>query len=295
MIRKPSFLERFRLILRHSSRILFNKWPGYNFDDLATIQDCADGPAFRSAAKKMSLDPEGQAILRQRPRLSMKDVDWKRLQQLPTDTLGYNFWHHFHANGLMEEIVLGSSPVQWDEQTEYAKDRYRQTHDCRHVLVGLGVSGSDEVVLQTFQFAQLPQKLSAAIVLLGGLKHALIDREFFRLVRNVPRAWRAGKRAVFLSNLPYEALWELPLNSVRVRYGIQPVGNAYPVRHRHPEALPVAQKSIQTATAAARQSGNAGLASKSVRSAVTSSSVSLHGRFESNFGSSSPSFAQANS
>lgn len=232
----PSRRSRAAAVLRACYRILLHRWPDYSFDDLATVQDSLDGPAFQSAARKMRSDPDGLRLMMERTELSLRTVDWSHLSQLPVNTLGYSTWHHFYANGLFREIVLGPPTVQWDPDTEYAKRRYRATHDSRHVLIGLGVEGFEEVILQSFQCAQLPQKLSALIVLGGSLKHALIDGRWRELIVGIPRAWRAGRRAQFLSNVPLESLWELPLQAVRERYSIRAVGSAYPVAERHPDA-----------------------------------------------------------
>ena len=234
--RRPSLAFRLGIFLKHGSRILFNRYPGYTFDDLAAIQDCLDGPAFQRMARSMRADPVGARILQERPCLEIATVDWAWLSSLPIDSLGYNFWHHFYANGILQEITLGEPVVRWDEQTEFVKRRYRVTHDLRHVLLGIGIEGYEEVLIQTFQFAQQPQILSAAIVIGGGLMHALIDRKLKEIVSLVPHAWRAGKQAKFLSNLYCEELWETPLEEVRRMLNITPIGDRYPVQQRHPDA-----------------------------------------------------------
>ena len=234
----PSLAQRVATFLRHGHRILFRRWPDYSFDDLAAIQDTLDGPAFRRAADRMAADPEGAQLLAERPRLTVAGIDWDRMRALPTDTLGYCLWHHYHANGILEDVTLAAPRWPWDDETEYAKQRYRDTHDIRHVLVGVGISGPDEVVLQTFQWGQLRQILSVAIVVFGGLKFALFDGAARRLLRDLPRAWRAAKRARFLSLVRFEDHWARPLDELRAELGIEPVGTAYPPAARHPDAAP---------------------------------------------------------
>lgn len=233
---EPSRWTRLRTGLRHAARILFLRWPGYTFDDLAAVQDCLDGPAFERAARLLAQDPDGRRLLAQRPDLGMRTVDWQALSLLPIDTLGYNLWHHFYAHGLLKEVRLGPAMVVWSDAAEFAKQRYRATHDLRHVMMGVGVEGYEEIVLQTFQCAQLPQKLSVLIVLFGGLKHGLIDGRWREILTGAPRAWRAGRAARFLLHMPAEELWAVPLEAVRRQYGITPVGDRYPVAARHPEA-----------------------------------------------------------
>ena len=102
--------------------------------------------------------------------------------------------------------------------------------------VGVGIAGHEEVILQTFQCAQQFQILSAGIVLGGALKHAVLDGKLWALLKGIPQAWRNGRRAKFLSNVHYEALWATPLDDIRAQLNITPVGNAYPVQKRHPDA-----------------------------------------------------------
>lgn len=224
MPRKPTLAERLRILFRHGSRILFNRWPGYTFADLAAIQDSLDLWAFEQIAQRMRASGAGRRLLIERPQITLADVE--ALQHLPEGTLGRTFWHHLESNNILELPDLGEPTMRWDEETEYARDRYRQTHDIRHILLGVGIEGYEEVVLQTFQFAQQPQILSGCIVLLGGLKHALIDGEWRRLARMMPKAWRVGKRAVFLSNVRFESFWHLPIEQVRRALGIEAVGEA---------------------------------------------------------------------
>ncbi len=237
-IRQPSLLFRARTFIYHGARILFLKWPGYTFDDLAAIQDSLDGKAFQNVARRMRADENGAQVMASRPEIGVMNgtPDWSRLSALPVDTLGYNLWHHLYTYGILKDLVLGEPIVRWDADTEYAKKRYRETHDIRHVLLGLGLDGYEEVVLQSFQFAQQPQILSAGIVLLGGLKHLIIDRNWRELWHGVPAAWREGKKATFLSNVYYEQLWETPLEELRAQLNIRPVQDLYPVKERHPDA-----------------------------------------------------------
>lgn len=221
---RPTLTHRLRIFLRHGARILLNRWPGYTFADLAAIQDSMDGWAFEQVAARMRTDPDGARLLTERPEIDVSTVE--ALGALPEGTLGHAFWYHLASNDILEMPDLGTPVVCWDDETEYAKARYRQTHDIRHVLLGLGIEGYEEILLQTFQFAQQPQILSGGIVLLGGLKHALIDGKWRPLLTLMPRAWRLGKRAVFLSNVRFESMWHLPLDEVRAALGIEPVGQA---------------------------------------------------------------------
>lgn len=238
-IRAPSSFARAGAVLYHCARVLFRQWPNYSFDDLAGIQDNLDGPAFARAAAQMWMDHEGRRLMRERALLTVRDADWEMFSRLPIDSFGYSVWHHFYVNDLMRDVELRPSRLRWDDDTEYAKARYRSSHDMRHIVVGLGTEVHEEVSLQVFQYAQLPQKLSALVILFGVVKVLCVDgrREWRTILGQAPRAWRAGKRARRLHCVCYEDLWECSLAEVRERYGIDPVGSRYPVRARHPNAV----------------------------------------------------------
>ncbi|MCA9686179.1 MAG: hypothetical protein KC457_28675, partial [Myxococcales bacterium] len=233
----PSLLERAWAVLYHCARVLFLHWPEYDFNDLAGLQDNLDGPAFSRAAAQMRADAEGRQLMRDRAVLTVRHTDWTALSRLPIDSFGYNVWHHFYANGLLEDPELTPSRLPWDPDTEYAKARYRSSHDMRHVMVGLGIEVHEEVALQVFQCAQLRQKLSMLVIVFGALKLLFVDRRWRRFLAYAPRAWRAGKRGRPLHCLYFETLWAWPLEQLRRHYGITAVGSRYPVAQRHPDAL----------------------------------------------------------
>ena len=234
----PSVARRAWVFVRSGLKVLTHSWGGYTFDDLVAMQDALDGPAFHRMRRRMETDPEGQRLLESRPRLSVHSVDFEALRRLPHDSFGYQFWHHLDRNGLIEDVQLAPSLCPWDEATEYAKARHRETHDIRHVLAGLGVEVWEEAVLQAFQFAQQPQWFSAAVATLGTLKatmlepRSLVDGRARRVVMLVARAYQAGRRADFLLNVPFEELWELPLDELRRRCGVEVLGDHYRVEPR---------------------------------------------------------------
>ncbi|NVB43108.1 hypothetical protein G6O69_35120 [Pseudenhygromyxa sp. WMMC2535] len=232
----PSLFARGWAVLYHCVRVLFLRWPNYDFNDLAGLQDNLDGPAFSRAAADMRDDAEGRRLLRGREVLRVRELDWVYLSQLPTESFGHNVWHHFYANGLLEDVELAPPRLCWDPDTEYAKARYRSTHDMRHVLLGLGIELHEEVCLQVFQYAQLPQKLSALVVLFGALKLLFVDPSWRTFFVRAPRAWRSGRRGRGLHCVCFEELWELPLDALRERLGVTAVGARYPVAERHRDA-----------------------------------------------------------
>ena len=92
----PTLAQRLRIFVRHGRRILFSRWPGYTFADLAAIQDSVDGWAFQQIADRMRGSRAGRRLLEERPQITVASVE--ALQHLPVGTLGHAFWHHMASN-----------------------------------------------------------------------------------------------------------------------------------------------------------------------------------------------------
>ena len=225
-MQNPTFALRLWLLLKHCSRIAFLPWPKYTFHDLATAQDAIDGARFQAMVDRLKKTDAGQRLLKERPQLSIQSIDWAYLSTLPQHTFGYAVWHHFASHNLLSEPDLGTSPLNWGPEAEYIKDRYRQTHDFRHVLLGLGISGKDEVLLNIFQASQFFLLLNALIGCFGLLKHGW--HRPLQTLRSALKAFREGKRSSFLMTLHFETLWEKDLRELRSELNISPVGGLYP-------------------------------------------------------------------
>ena len=83
------------------------------------------------------------------------------------------------------------------------------------VYLGLGALG----VIRD-PFAHRPV---ARVVVLGALKHMVLERRWAVLRHDVLRAYRAGKRAAPLLAVYWERHLERPLEDVRAQYGIEPL------------------------------------------------------------------------
>ena len=232
--KNPGFLRRTSLAVKHSAKVLFLPWPHYSFEDLATVQDAVDGPRFQQMARRMKETNEGRQLLIDRPALSIDTIDWEALSALPTDSFGYCVWHHFYGNQILEEPDLGEKHFDWGDEAEYTKDRFRQTHDFRHVLLGLGISGSDEVLVNVHQANQHPLILSRLIAVGGAIKHGFTHAR--RMILSIIRTRRSARKSAFLPALRYEDYWHWSIHDLREHLNLVPVGRHYPPRYRHPDA-----------------------------------------------------------
>lgn len=210
----PSRVRRLIHVLRAGIRTLRSRDFGV---DLATVQDGLDLSAFEELARRMRADEDGRRLLRERPRLDVAGADVDAFRGLPDGTLGRELLRHLEDADLLRDPPLVPSPFEMSPDAEYAKTRWRETHDVRHVLTGLGVGLRDEVVLQAFQLGQLPNRFAVVQMTVGPL---LQPMDPVSLIRDYRRAWLAGRRARPLFQVRWESLWDRRVEDLRVVYGV---------------------------------------------------------------------------
>ena len=168
---------------------------------------------------------DGRWLLAHRPRVSLETVEALGLSRLPPGTLGRSLYAHLAGNGLLRELVLPPSPFPLSDDAAYAKARWRETHDLRHVVTGLGTSVRDEVVLQAFQLGQFANRFAGLQMIVGPI---LSPCRPDRLVRDYARAVRAGHAAVPLAPVRWEDWLHRPVSEVRRALGVAPLGVLWP-------------------------------------------------------------------
>jgi ubiquinone biosynthesis protein COQ4 len=164
---------------------------------------------------------EGRALLADRPHLA--DVELELLRGLPEGSLGREWVRFLDDHGLDPGLTKQPTPYTDDERCAYLMHRIRESHDLWHVLLGVGTRGHEEVLVHAFSLAQTGLPSSIAIVVLGALKHMVLERRWSVLRRDVRRAHRRGTRAAPLLAVYWEKHLERPLADVRAQYGIEPL------------------------------------------------------------------------
>ncbi|MBX2802299.1 MAG: fatty acid desaturase [Myxococcales bacterium] len=190
---------------------------------LISAQDALGLDAFHRLGVRMACTASGRRLLEERPSLRAtltQDV----LERLPVGSLGRTLHQHLLGQGVLSDITLPDSPYAEHADASFAKMRWRETHDLRHVLTGLGVGVPDESLLHAFQLGQHFNPFSLVIVLFGPLYG---HREQSPLVTwsRVPEAYRAGRAARLTADYPYEEHLHLPVAEVRRQLAITPLGH----------------------------------------------------------------------
>ncbi|MDX2088726.1 MAG: Coq4 family protein [Kofleriaceae bacterium] len=191
--------------------------------EIHRVEEITGRPRYRHVLEEMSGTAEGRRILGERPELSSAHVDYDALRALPATTLGGAYVRHLDDNGISADYQAAATRHVDDPDMAYLMRRFRQTHDVWHALLGLGITGHEEVIIHWFSFGQLRLPVSALIMVFGTMKHLVLERRWGALRHSMLEAYRAGRDADPLLGVVWEDQWAEPLELVRARYGIVPL------------------------------------------------------------------------
>lgn len=191
--------------------------------EIHNVEEITGRPRYRALLRRMADAPEWRRILAERPELRSDRVDYDRLRHLPATTLGGAYARHLDDNGITADYQAAATHHVDDPDMAYLMRRFRQTHDVWHALLGIGITGHEEVLIHWFSYGQLRLPVSAMIMFFGSLKHLVLERRWTALRRSTVEAYRAGREAAPLLPVIWEDQWEEPLAGVRERYGLRPL------------------------------------------------------------------------
>lgn len=196
-------------------------------NEIHKVEEITGRRRTRHWLESMRGDPEVELLLRERPELSSAQVDFDALRRLPGSTLGGAYVRHLDDNGLTADYQAARTHYVEDPDISYLIRRFRQTHDVWHALTGLGTTGHEEVIIHAFSWGQMRLPVSAMVVLLGSLKHIVLERRRQALRHGLYEAYANGRDAQPLLPVFWETLWDEPLEAVRQRYNVRPCTRAY--------------------------------------------------------------------
>lgn len=191
--------------------------------EIHRVEEITGRPRFRSLLAEMTTTPEGRRLLRERPELSSERVDFAHLRALPATTLGGAYVRHLDDNGITADYQAAATRHVDDPDIAFLMRRFRQTHDVWHALLGIGITGHEEVLIHWFSYGQLRLPVSALIMVFGTLKHLVLEKRWTALRHSALEAYRDGRDAAPLMPVYWEEMWERPLDEVRRELRIQPL------------------------------------------------------------------------
>ena len=186
---------------------------------------------FERNFRCLQRDPVGQRLLAERPDLLAR-VEREQLAALPEGSLGrallaYFERFDFDPRSLVElgrrvrarwEREEGIPPI--DTERAWYSDRALLLHDVFHVVSGYDADPLGEAALLGFSLGQLGGRVNRILTL--GASVEVVQASGWRWLPYVLRAWRRGRRAVWLHGLPWEELLAEPLDELRARLRVEP-------------------------------------------------------------------------
>lgn len=170
---------------------------------------------WESVADHLRQDPRTAAALRERKPFG--PIQLERLEALPPGTLGRVFSDHCRARAINPNLVH----VPPTDEVGWMLNHMYQTHDVWHVVTGWGNDLAGEVGLGGFYAAQLGSPAFFGYMLALVQLNVIWRRADLGLVLEAfSVGYPMGKHCEPLFGADWEALWILPLDEVRKRFGV---------------------------------------------------------------------------
>jgi ubiquinone biosynthesis protein COQ4 len=183
------------------------------------------GREFERNFQRFATSPRGRGLLAERPSLLTALSDRDALGRLAEGSFGRAYLAYLEANGFAPDgllVVQDRVQAQWqrdegapplDPLRSWFRDRTILAHDLFHVLTDYGTDEMGEATLLAFTLAQLGGRGQALLTFGAALE---VWRTLgWRWLAYDFRAFRRGRRAHWLVELPWEELLPLRLETVR--------------------------------------------------------------------------------
>ncbi|KAL2100400.1 hypothetical protein ACEWY4_004794 [Coilia grayii] len=192
----------------------------YRHDMVAVLGETTGHLALVRLRDRMRNDPEGYAILTERPRIRLSTLDLAHLAALPEGSFGREYLRFLDENRVTPDTRADVKFVD-NEELAYVMQRYREVHDLLHTLLGMPTNMLGEVAVKWFEAAQTGLPMCILGAALGPLR--LSSSRLRTLAASLgPWALRSGSRARCVLSVFYERRWDQSLDELREELGIEP-------------------------------------------------------------------------
>lgn len=185
----------------------------YRHDMVAVLGETTGYLALKKLHSKMLKHPEGQQILQERPRINSRTVNMTELSQMPDGTLGKEYHRFMTKNNITADSRAAVQYVD-DPQLAYVLQRYRETHDFYHCLLGMPTTMLGEVVVKWFEMINTRLPMCALGALVGPLRLSAKRRKKLR-EHYIPQVIKMASNSELLLNCYFEKRWEDSVDDVR--------------------------------------------------------------------------------
>ncbi|KAM9820935.1 ubiquinone biosynthesis protein COQ4 homolog, mitochondrial [Neosynchiropus ocellatus] len=192
----------------------------YRHDMVAVLGETTGHFALEKLRDRMRNDPEGYAVLTERPRIRLSTLDLEQMASLPEGTFGREYLRFLEDNHVTPDSRADVKFVD-DEELAYVMQRYREVHDLLHTLLGMPTNMLGEVAVKWFEAAQTGLPMCALGAVLGPLR-LNVSRLQSLATSLGPWALQNGRRARCVLSIFYERRWDQSLEELRHELKIEP-------------------------------------------------------------------------
>jgi ubiquinone biosynthesis protein COQ4 len=123
-------------------------------DMISAFGELTAQQALPQIHKRMLADPDGNAILRDKPTINSRILDLNRLEKLEENTFGKHYVEFLKRNNITPD---SRKPVLFieDDELAYVMKRYREIHDFTHCILDMKTNMLGEVTVKIFEAIQL--------------------------------------------------------------------------------------------------------------------------------------------
>jgi len=169
---------------------------------------------------RMKASREGRRILKEKPSINSKTVDFDFLRGLPDHTVGYTYAAFCDKYNITPD---SRSPVQYvdDEDLAFVMKRYREIHDLVHAVLDMPTDMVGETLVKWVEALQTGLPMCVGGAVMGPVRFTK-NSQFARFRKRRPWAIKVGQDAKFLQNVYYEERWEQDIDDLREELRIEP-------------------------------------------------------------------------
>ncbi|CAJ1070315.1 ubiquinone biosynthesis protein COQ4 homolog%2C mitochondrial isoform X2 [Xyrichtys novacula] len=192
----------------------------YRHDMVAVLGETTGHFALINLRDRMRNDPEGYAILTERPRIRLSTLDLNNMATLPDGSFGREYLRFLEDNHVTPDSRADVKFVD-NEELAYVMQRYREVHDLLHTLLGMPTNMLGEVAVKWFEAAQTGLPMCTLGAVLGPLR--LNARRLQSLFTSLgPWALKNGQQSRCVLSIFYERRWEQSVEDLRQELNIEP-------------------------------------------------------------------------
>eukprot|EP00924_Labyrinthula_sp_SR-Ha-C_P001581 maker-scaffold_18-snap-gene-2.64-mRNA-1 protein AED:0.00 eAED:0.00 QI:16/1/1/1/1/1/2/651/275 len=199
------------------------KDPHLGGDMVAKVGEFTGEYHLNKIYKNMSRHLTGSRLLREKPSLKLDAEKISQLSELPNCSFGRSVYDIMNCHGL----TLGDrAPVEnlEDPELAYVMQRYRETHDLLHIILGIPFSVSGEVALKWFEFKQtgLPMTFLASLFGQTKVEKTKSNPLFGESCYYNNYALQQGSNSDLFLNIYFEECWNMDMQELRKEMGVVP-------------------------------------------------------------------------